>query len=216
MAALPPQTVSGYDETITPHGLGLKILQVDGMAVVHMAYTKDATPRVFHVALDGSSTAVVDASSGQHYNAEELFWAPTWSTRSPPTPPSQMTVISSVREKALADLLASADGNYTISFVGVEDVTGTPSYHIHLVATQDAGAHPLTDLYVDQQTYLVRRAVAAFTDNSVTNVTGTLTMNFDRVGKSWLLDSGQVDATVHAFMQHVSGSATFAASSVTP
>jgi hypothetical protein len=214
MAALPAQTVNGYDETITPHGLGLKILNVDGMAVVHMAYTKDATPRIYHVARDGgNSTAVVDASSGQRYTTEQLFWAPTWSTRSPPSPPSQTTVISSVRQRALADLLAPADDNYTLSLVGVENFNGTPVYHLHLVA-RDAGAHPLTDVYVDQQAYLVRRAVAAFTDNSVTNVTGVLTMNFDRVGRSWLLDSGQVDATVHAFLQHVSGSATFAASRV--
>jgi hypothetical protein len=214
MAALPAANVSAYDETITPRGLGLKILQVDGMAVVHIAYTKDTTPRVFHVARDGATTAIVDASSGQHYTAEQIFWSPSWSTRSPPTPPSQTTVISTVRERALADLLAPAAGNYTLSLVGVENVSGAPVYHIHLVA-QDAGTHPLTDVYVDQQTYLVRKAVAGFTDNSVTNVTGLLTMNFDRVGDAWLLDSGQVDATVHAFFQNVSGSATFAASGVT-
>ncbi len=216
MAALPPQTVSGYDETITPRGLGLKILQVNGMAVVHIAYTKDTTPRVFHVAVDGANTAVVDANSGQRYTAGELFWSPTWSTTPPPTPPSQMTVIATVRERALADLLTPADANYTLSFVGIENVNNVPVYHIRLVARQDATAHPLTDVYADQQTYLVRRAVAAFTDNSVTNVTGALTMNFDRVGNSWLLDSGQVDATVHALLQQVSGSATFAASGVTP
>jgi hypothetical protein len=214
MSALPETSVNTYDETITPNGLGLRILQVDGMAVVHIAYTKDATPRVFHVARDGANEAVVDASSGQHYAAEQLFWSPSWSAHTPPTPPNQTTVISSVRAKALADLLATADNNYTLSLVGIENFYGTPVYHIHLVA-KDAGAHPLTDVYVDQQTNLVRRAVAGFTDNSVTNVTGKLTMNFDRVGRLWLLSSGEVDATVNAFMQHVSGSATFAASNVT-
>jgi hypothetical protein len=214
MAALLAQTVSTYDETITPRGLGLKILQVDGMAVVHIAYTKDTTPRVFHVAREGANAAIVDASSGQHYTAEQLFWSPDWSTHSSATPAGQTTVISAVRERALADLLVPTGGNYTLSLVGIENVNGAPVYHIHVVA-QDAGAHPLTDVYVDQQTYLVRRAVAAFTDNSVTNVTGLLTMNFDRVGSAWLLDSGQVNATVHAFFQNVSGSATFAASGVT-
>jgi hypothetical protein len=36
-----------------------------------------------------------------------------------------MTVISSVREKALAGLLVPAESNYTISFVGIEDFTLT-------------------------------------------------------------------------------------------
>jgi hypothetical protein len=39
-------------------------------------------------------------------------------------------------------------------------------------------------------------------------------LNFGNVANLWIVSSGEVDATVHAFLRTVSGSATFAASRV--
>jgi hypothetical protein len=220
MSAQPSPSPATYDETITPHGLNVRIIASGGQAVVHIAYSSDPKAQVFHVEQDdGQSTGgVVDTISGKRYSAEQLFWSPTLSaTRSSETNPpakGQATVLNAVRTRAIADLLAGSDTYYNATLVGIENLNGMSVYHFHLIARQDPAAHPLTDVFVDEQSYLVRRAVAAFTDNTVANVTGTMMLDFDRIGKFWMLTSGQVQATVHAYFRKVSGSATFAASNV--
>jgi hypothetical protein len=111
------------------------------------------------------------------------------------------------------DLLTDSTASYATSLVDEEALDGAAVYHLHLIA-QDPAAHPLSDLFIDEQTFLVRRAVADFKDTSVTDVTGAVTLNFDRSDGYWLVTSGEVDATVHAFLTQVSGSATFASSGI--
>jgi hypothetical protein len=67
---------------------------------------------------------------------------------------------------------------------------------------------------VDERTYLARRAVAAFTDRTIAPVTGVITLDFAHIAGSWLIASGTVEATVHAYFRTVSGSAAFASSNV--
>jgi hypothetical protein len=205
-----------YDETVTPHGLGLRIIDAGGKAAVHVVFSSDPTVRVFHVEQHQAQITadVVDTTSGQHYSADQLFWSATWVTVPSPSA-TQPTVLSAVRTKMISDLTSASIGDYTLSYVGIADVNGVPAFHVHMAAVKDATAHPLTDVFIDEQSYLLRRAVAAFTDNSVTNVTGQVTLSFDRVAGFWLATSGEVDATVRAYFKTVSGSATFAASNVT-
>jgi hypothetical protein len=206
----PPPALS-YDETVVPHGLGLRIMEAGGKAAFHVVFSSDSTVRVFHVEQhDEQNAIVVDNSSSKSYTADQLFLSATWTSM-----PSgdQPTVLSGVRSKMLADIRNGNGGDYTLSFVGTESVDGSPAYHLHMVA-KDAGSHPLTDVFIDEQSYLTRRAIGAFTDNSVTNVTGLINLTFDRAGAFWLVTSGQVDATVHAYFKTVSGSATFSASNI--
>ncbi|HEY5258370.1 MAG TPA: hypothetical protein VIJ12_08325 [Candidatus Baltobacteraceae bacterium] len=220
MNAQPLPLLTAYNETVTPKGLDLRVIQVRGEGVIHLAYSSDKTVQVFHVKQSAAqhTAEIVDAGSGRSYIAERPFWSavspPARADGSTPTPADRTTVISTVREKLLADLLASTDGAYTVSFVGAENLDGSPVYHLHFVATQDAAVHPLADAFVDRQSFLVRRATANFTDRTVTDVTGVLSLNFGPVEKFWLVTSGEVDATVHAYFRKVSGSATFAATDV--
>ena len=216
--SLPP--LATYDETVTPRGLDLRVIVVRGEGIIHLAYSSDKTAQIFHVKQSaGQHTAdIVDAGSGQSYIAERPFWSAVMPSARPedstPAPTDQTTVISTVREKLLADLFAPTAGAYTVTFVGAENLDGSPVYHLHFVATQDAAAHPLADAFIDRQSFLVRRATANFTDRTVTDVTGVLSLNFGLVEKFWLVTSGEVDATVHAYFRKVSGSATFAATDV--
>jgi hypothetical protein len=202
-----------YDETFTPRGLGVRIIMVRGAAVVHIVFSSDATPQVFQVTENSARTELVEAASGQRYAAALPFWSATWLPLGPTTPADQSTVIGGVRQKMLGDLSPAGESAYSIALVGVENVGGFAVYHLHMTA-QNPATHPLTDLFVDEQSYRVRRAVAAFRDTSLTSVTGDVVLNFASVGNYWMVTSGQIDATVHAFFRTVSGSATFAASRV--
>jgi hypothetical protein len=213
MNAEPSPGTLKYDETIVPHGLNLRIIDSNGKSAVHLVFSSDATAAVFHVEQGASSQTaqVTDTKSGHEYTSDQLFWSPMWS-QTGASPQEQPTVLSAVRTKMLSDVLTMHAGDYTMKDAGVADVNGTPVYHLRLTAVGDAASHPLTDVFVDEQSYLLRRAVAAFSDNTVTSVTGTVTLTFDPVGGYWLITSGEVDATVHAYFKNVSGSATFAAS----
>jgi hypothetical protein len=213
MNAEPQPGTLKYDETIVPHGLNLRIIDSNGKSAVHVVFSSDATGAVFHVEQGASAQTaeVTDTKSGHKYTSDQLFWSPMWSQTGAP-PQEQPTVLSAVRAKMLSDILGVHAGDYMMTYAGIADVNGAPVYHLRLSAVGDAASHPLTDVFVDEQSYLVRRAVANFTDNSVTSVTGTVTLTFDAVGGYWLITSGEVDATVHAYFKTVSGSAMFAAS----
>ncbi len=210
-----------YNETFIPKGLGLRILQVHGKTVVHLAFSSATTPQTFQVTQHAgwNTTAILDTRSKQRYVAQRPFWSAVWSTvhHSKPTAspsPAQTTVLLSVRKKMIGDLLATSDKDYTVSFAGTQTLVGSPVYHLHFIARHDAAAHPLTDVFIDTHSYLVRRAVAAFSESTPASVTGTLTLNFGQVAGFWLVNSGKVAATVHAFFRQVSGSAAFSVSRV--
>jgi hypothetical protein len=207
---------SSYDETLTPNGLDARIIESGGLGVFHLAFSSSKTPHMFSVTQQrGAMTQIVDQTSGQHYAASVPFWSTTWgafpSTSGTPAP--QTTVLERARTEAITDLMTSSEGSYTLSLVGVENLNGVAVYHLHLIAA-DPVAHPLTDVFADEGSLLVRRALANFKDASITSVTGTLTLNFGPVGSFWLITSGEADATVHAYFETVSGSATFAASNI--
>lgn len=190
-------------------------MNVNGTTVVHIVYSKDRTVRVFHVTESNAqgTEQLAEAGSGQQYTAATPFWSIFWSGQSQTAAPAQSTVIADTRARMITDLITNSTAAYTASFVDAETLDGAAVFHIHLTA-QDAANHPLTDLFIDEQTSLVRRALATFRDSSVTDVIGAVTLNFGSIDNYWLATSGEVDATVHAFLTQVSGSATFAASHV--
>ncbi|MHB8141732.1 MAG: hypothetical protein ACYDHD_10875, partial [Vulcanimicrobiaceae bacterium] len=206
MRAQASPALISYNETFVPKGLGLRILQVHGKAVVHVVFSSATTPQIFHVTQhDGqNATAILDTRSKQRYVAQRPFWSAVWSTvhHSKPTAspsPAQTTVLLGVRKKMIGDLLAPSSKDYTVSFAGTQTLDGSSVYHLHFVARNGTAAHPLTDVFIDTHSYLVRRAVAAFSESTPASVTGTLTLNFGQVAGFWLVHSGNVTATVHAF-----------------
>lgn len=218
MSGQPRPNALSYDEIVKPQGLGIRIVEDSNGAAVHVAFSSQGTPQVFHVTHDAAGTQIVDVSNGQHYASAEPFWSPLWVAPSSPSasvasPATNATVLAVVRERALSDLLDGA-APYRLTLAGIESVGREPAYHLRLAAS-DQNAHPLTDLYIDERSLLVRRAVAAFTDHTVATVTGVLTFDFARTDGYWMVASGSVEATLHAYFRKVSGSATFAASNVT-
>lgn len=189
-------------------------MSVGGVTVVHIVYSKDKTIRVFHVSESSSlpTAQLTDATTSKQYSADTPFWSVLWKSSQQIVPAGQSTVVGDTRARMIADLTAD-EVAYSPSFIDMETLNGAPVYHLHLTA-EDAADHPLTDLFIDEQSLLVKRAVAAFKDTSVTDVTGSVTLNFDRIAGYWLVTSGEVEATIHAYLTRISGSATFSAAQV--
>jgi hypothetical protein len=116
----------------------------------------------------------------------------------------------------IADVIVMSDKYYEVSGGEVESLDGLSVYHLQLSTREDKVAHPLTDLYVDPESFLVRKAVAAFKNEAViSGDSGTVTLDFGRVGGFWMVISGAVSARAHAFFTQAAGSASFALSNVT-
>ena len=211
MNAVRQPAVANYDETVYPRGLSVRNVEANGQEVVHLVYSSDKNPHVFEVTQCSSrnSVYVVDPTSGQHYSAEQPFFAAIWARA------EQTSVIGAARQRMIADLTTATSDAYDVTMAPPQEIGGYLTYHLLLTARSDAGAHPLTDLYLDEQTLLPRRAVASFQDDTVARVTGVITLNFERAGEYWIVGSGEVAATVHAYFRQVSGSAAFVASNVT-
>ncbi len=210
MSAVRPPAVATYDETFYPRGLTTRTVETNGVQVVHLVFSStDKSPHLMHVTQcgNGDTTRVADAS-GQDMTIEQPFWSAVWSHV------AQTSVPGEARQRMLADLTIASDDAYAVTVAAPETIDGSPAYHLKLVAKHDATAHPLTDVFLDEQSMLPRRAVADFQDNAVAHVTGDVTVNFGRVRDYWIVSSGEVDATVRAFGTQTSGSAAFAAENV--
>jgi hypothetical protein len=104
---------------------------------------------------------------------------------------------------SLGTLSVSASRYYRITFVALEPIDESPTYHVHLVALADATQHPLTDLWVDTSTYLIRKASAAFTFRAVAaGAGGQGSANFARVDKSWMVTSFDGAVKGYALVWH--------------
>jgi len=92
-------------------------------------------------------------------------------------------------------------------------MNGTLTYHLHLVARSDPAGHPLTDLYVDQDTYLLRAVNVRLKNEAyVSGYSGTMRLEFGRVGKFWLVTGGTMSASAHFLLAREKGSLMFAVS----
>lgn len=215
-----------YDETFTPHGLGIRIVDAEhGASIAQLVFSSDMSPRTFHVRLSESGqTGVYDLTTGKHFSALRMFWAATWqnvhpSSTNPSVPGEQRAATSGVngaRDRLIADVIVMSDLYYKVWGGEVESLDKVPVYHLHLSARSDNNAHPLTDLYVDTSSFLVLKAVAAFKNEAmISGDTGTIALKFGRVGAFWMVTSGEVSARAHVFFTHVMGTASFVVSNVT-
>lgn len=105
---------------------------------------------------------------------------------------------------------------YHIDFVGREALDGNDVYHLRLRAYRDANEHPLTDLYVDPGTYLVREARGEASAHFVIG-SGRAAgiVDFDRVGEFWLVKRERFDAAANAVFVHVRAAADITATNMT-
>jgi len=105
--------------------------------------------------------------------------------------------------EVLGSVTAEASQYYDITLVGIEDDKGHPVYHLHLHARRDDLDHPLTDLYIDTTTYLVRAVHAEVTLRGVIFAFGlTIDVAYEPVGSNWLLDNLRFHGNGYALFYH--------------
>lgn len=118
-------------------------------------------------------------------------------------------------QKVLGDVSVQSSRYYQISLVGLEQLDGQPVYHLALRAYGSPNDHPLTDLYVDEASMHVRRAIAEFNfRTALYRVAAKLDLHFAQIGPYWLNDTGTLTAGAHVTMFHVNGSYAYGASHV--
>jgi hypothetical protein len=132
----------------------------------------------------------------------------------PPSPsPADSAEASLDATKVLGEVSVDSSRYYRITLVGTEQIDGLPVYHLAMRPYNSPNDHPLTDVYVDQASSHVRRAIAQFNFHTVLyRVTATLEMHFADVGGYWMNDGGRLTAEAHLTMFRISGSYSYAAS----
>jgi hypothetical protein len=104
---------------------------------------------------------------------------------------------------------------YHVELAGREHLGGNDVYHLKLTAYRDPDEHPLTDLFVDPQTFLIREARGEASGHYLIasgRVAGIV--DFDRVGDYWLVEREHFDIAANALLVHVRMNATIDASNV--
>jgi hypothetical protein len=105
---------------------------------------------------------------------------------------------------------------YHIDLVGRERLGANDVYHLKLRAFRDPDTHPLTDLDIDPETFLVREARGEASGHYViasARLAGVV--DFDRVGGYWLVDHEHFDIAANALLVHARLTATIDGSNFT-
>jgi hypothetical protein len=105
---------------------------------------------------------------------------------------------------------------YHIDLVGLEKLGANDVYHLKLRAYRDPDTHPLTDLYVDPATFLVREARGEVAGHYVI-ASGRFAgvIDFDRVGAYWLVQREHFEIAANALLVHARMMATIDGSDFT-
>ncbi len=116
----------------------------------------------------------------------------------------------------IASVRVEAARFYHIDLVGLERLGDNVVYHLRLTAYRDRDTHPLTDLYVDPRTFLVREARGEVSGHYVV-ASGRFSgiVDFDRFGDYWLVKHEHFDIPANALFVHARMSATVDGSNFT-
>jgi hypothetical protein len=98
---------------------------------------------------------------------------------------------------------------YHIDLAGIERLGANDVYHLKLTAYRDPDTHPLTDLFIDPETFLVREARGEVSGHYVVasgRIAGVV--DFDRVGAYWLVEHEHFDVAANALLVHARMTAT--------
>jgi hypothetical protein len=137
-------------------------------------------------------------------------------TQPSPSPSPDVASESPAGMPIIAAVHVDAARYYRIELVGRENLDGNDVYHLKLTAYSDPTAHPLTDLYVDPQTFLVREARGEVSLHMVVaNGRFAGVVDFDRYGDYWLLKHEAFDAAANALLVHAHMTAVVDATNVT-
>jgi hypothetical protein len=137
-------------------------------------------------------------------------------TQPSPSPTPDAASGSSAGPPIIAAVHVDASRYYRIELAGHENLDGNDVYHLKLTAYRDPALHPLTDLYVDPQTFLVREARGEVSLHMVV-ASGRFAgvVDFDRFGDYWLLKHEAFDAAANALLVHAHMTAVVDATNVT-
>jgi len=219
-----------YDVTFEPHGMSIQLIDRDKTTRPALVFSQRTADNLLRVREDGEG--VIDATepgTGKHFVGPSTFWAATWtdarsvSTRaaefvSPapaasaiePTHPAEdgRPLAEDVTRRAIiGDVSTFSDRFYQIDMLPDAD----PSlYHLRLKARSDSAGHPLTDLYIDRQTFMPIRVKAQFRNEAyVSGYQGEMTMQFGSVAGRWVVVSGTVSAKGHFLLSRARGTVDF-------
>ncbi len=145
-----------------------------------------------------------------HQTVAETIFAPApidmTETVSSPTPAPSAAATSTpnmASPPSLGTLNVAASRFYRITYIGMEPIADTPAVHLHLVALTDANHHPLTDLWIDPQTFLIRKASVAVTLRAVAaGGGGQGDALFNPVDRSWMITAFDFTAKGYALVWH--------------
>jgi len=206
-----------YDVTFEPHGLSINLIDRDRTTRPALVFSPRTTDNVMNVRENGDGIIdATDPESGKHFVGPSTFWAATWTearavaTRagefaSPiptanapgsPQPTDDGHPLPEVvtRHDVIGDVSTFSDRFYQIDLIADAD---TSLYHLALRARSDAVAHPLTDLYIDRETYMPVRVKARFRNEAyVSGYQGEMSLQFGSVEGRWVVLSGTVSAKV--------------------
>ena len=134
---------------------------------------------------------------------------------SPGTAPEATQPASSIGPPLIAAVHAEAARYYDIELVGIERLGTSDAYHLKLRALRDRDTHPLTDLFIDPETFLVREARGEVSGHYVV-ASGRLAgvVDFDRVGAYWLVEREHFDMAANALFVHARMTVTIDASNI--
>ncbi|HEV2738973.1 MAG TPA: hypothetical protein VGU66_10375 [Candidatus Elarobacter sp.] len=235
-AQKPPPRLS-YRETFEPQGLVVSIRKRRKDAPAPALVFSPATePVVLQVQETPESSDVLDTTTGLRYAGAKVFWAASWadarvangnsgastptSAAVSPAPETEQSGSVAGFNRARADVIGqvsiSSDRYYAIEDAGSADVDGKSAIHLRLIARSDPVNHPLTDLYVDPATYMLRRADAAFKNEAyVSGYAGTISLQFGAIGNYWMIVKGRIEGNGHFLLKRAAGAADFHISHVT-
>jgi hypothetical protein len=127
----------------------------------------------------------------------------------PQTAPTTKPGESPIGPPIIGAVRVDSSRYYHIDLVGLEALGANDVYHLKLRAYRDRDAHPLTDLYIDRATFLVREARAEVWGHYVV-ASGRLVgvIDFDRVGAYWLAEREHFDIAANALLVHARMTAT--------
>jgi hypothetical protein len=122
---------------------------------------------------------------------------------SPGAAPTAAPQSSQMGPPIIGAVRVDASRYYHIELSGIEHMNGADVYHLKLTAYRDPDTHPLTDLFIDRATFLVREARGEVSGHYVIasgRVAGVV--DFDRVGNYWLVEHEHFEIAANALLIH--------------
>jgi hypothetical protein len=201
--ALYLRALSQLRELLRPHAVryrvrfeavNARLICTDGRTVIDFGRGDDRRDERVDIAGAGGQATRTDLATGETCPGVPLLSpdggdiAALIATSARPSPEVQtapLPVLGAVRVESVL--------YYRIAGAEPETIDGTPTEHLSLRAIADPGSHPLTDLWIEPGSALVRRVRGAFTD-AYGGVTASIvaTGTFALSGPYWVQTSEHV------------------------